>query len=68
MKIKPTQFLIIGVSGHGKVGADIALHCGYKDITFLDDNASVKVCIGFQSSESYLRQGNTVKMIFGGNR
>ena len=41
------RLLIIGASGHGKVIADIAVKCGYKDIVFLEDNENVKECAGF---------------------
>ncbi len=41
------RLVIIGASGHGKVIADLAVKCGYKDIVFLDDNENVKVCAGF---------------------
>lgn len=41
------RLLIIGASGHGKVIADIAVKCRYKDIVFLDDNENVKECAGF---------------------
>lgn len=41
------RLLIIGASGHGKVIADIAVKCGYKDILFIDDNENVKECAGF---------------------
>lgn len=41
------RLLIIGASGHGKVIADTAVKCGYKDIVFLDDNENVKECAGF---------------------
>lgn len=41
------KLIIIGASGHGKVIADIALKCGYKDIAFLDDNISLTECAGF---------------------
>ena len=41
------RFVIIGASGHGKVIADMAVKCGYKDIVFLDDNENVKECVGF---------------------
>ncbi|MDO4608893.1 MAG: acetyltransferase, partial [Clostridia bacterium] len=33
------RLIIIGAGGHGKVIADIALKIGYKEISFLDDNA-----------------------------
>lgn len=36
--------VIIGASGHGKVVADIAARCGYKNIVFLDDNPDIKNC------------------------
>lgn len=38
------KLIIIGASGHGRVVADIAAKCGYKDIVFLDDNAKIKSC------------------------
>lgn len=41
------RLIIIGASGHGKVVADIASHCGYEDISFLDDDDTLKSCIGF---------------------
>ena len=41
------RLIIIGASGHGKVVADIASHCGYKEILFLDDNDTLKSCMGF---------------------
>lgn len=41
------RLVIIGASGHGKVIADIAVKCRYKDIVFLDDNENVKECAGF---------------------
>ena len=41
------RLIIIGASGHGKVVADIAEHCGYKDISFLDDSTSIRTCMGY---------------------
>lgn len=38
------RILIIGASGHGKVVAGIAKLNGYKEIAFLDDDASKKSC------------------------
>lgn len=40
------RLIILGASGHGKVAADIAMHNGYDEILFLDDNPEVKVCLG----------------------
>lgn len=41
------RLLIIGANGHGKVVADIAHRLGsYKDIGFLDDDASIKEAMG----------------------
>ncbi len=40
------RLVIIGAGGHGKVIADIALKNGYKDISFLDDNAKGE-CLSF---------------------
>lgn len=40
------QLVIIGASGHGKVVADIASKT-YEKIIFLDDNPSVKTCLGY---------------------
>lgn len=41
------KLLIIGASGHGKVVADIAIKDGYEEIVFLDDNESIKICLGY---------------------
>ncbi len=41
------KLIIIGASGHGKVIADIAVHCGYSDIAFLDDNEYAEECMGY---------------------
>lgn len=38
------RLVIIGASGHGKVVADIAVRCGYKNIVFLDDNPDIGSC------------------------
>lgn len=35
------RLVIIGAGGHGKVAADIALLSGFKDIRFVDDDASL---------------------------
>ncbi len=40
------KLVIIGAGGHGKVVADIAVKSGYKDIVFLDDNATGD-CLNF---------------------
>lgn len=37
------KLVIIGASGHGKVIADIAIHLGYDNIIFLDDNPDLKM-------------------------
>lgn len=36
------KLAILGASGHGKVAADIALQCGWKEVSFFDDNAEGK--------------------------
>lgn len=41
------KLMIIGAVGYGKVVADIAIRCGYTEIAFLDDNESIKECMGF---------------------
>lgn len=41
------KLIIIGASGHGKVIADISALCGYKDISFLDDNKNVNSCMSY---------------------
>lgn len=41
------QLAILGASGHGKVVADIAAHCGYSKIVFLDDDETVLSCMGY---------------------
>ena len=40
------RLIIIGASGHGKVVADVAKHCNYKDIVFLDNDSEKKICAG----------------------
>lgn len=43
------KLLIIGASGHGKVVADIAIKMNrWKKIAFLDDNETVKTCMGLE--------------------
>lgn len=42
-----SRLVIIGAGGHGKVVADIAEKCGYKEIVFLDDNEDIRECAGF---------------------
>lgn len=43
------KLMIIGASGHGKVVADIAIKMNkWGDIAFLDDDNSVKTCMGFE--------------------
>lgn len=43
------KLLIIGASGHGKVVADIAIKMNkWGNISFLDDDNSVKTCMGFE--------------------
>ena len=38
------KLTIIGASGHGKVVADAASHCGYDEIEFLDDDETLSEC------------------------
>lgn len=38
------KLMIIGAGGHGKVVADIAKHHDYENISFLDDNSTIKMC------------------------
>lgn len=38
------KLTIIGASGHGKVVADAAAHCGYDKIEFLDDDETLSEC------------------------
>ncbi len=40
------RLIIIGAGGHGKVVADVALRCGYSDISFVDDHVFGE-CMGF---------------------
>lgn len=47
MEEKVARLIIIGANGHGKVIVDIAAGCGYKDISFLDDNEALKDCMGY---------------------
>jgi len=41
------KLIIIGASGHGKVVAEIARLCGYKEIIFLDNDSSIHSCSGY---------------------
>lgn len=41
------KLILIGASGHGKVVADIAKKNGYTEIAFLDDNETIKYCLGY---------------------
>lgn len=46
--IANNRLLIVGASGHGKVVADIAISTGsYREIAFLDDDESIRECMGF---------------------
>ncbi|MEY8515930.1 acetyltransferase [Lachnospiraceae bacterium 29-84] len=56
------RLVIIGASGHGKVVADIAVKMNrYNKIMFLDDDISIKECLGFpvigtsEDVEHYIR-------------
>lgn len=43
------KLIIIGAGGHGKVVADIAVKMNkWKSILFLDDDESIKECLGFK--------------------
>lgn len=43
------KLIIIGASGHGKVVADIAMKMNrWQTIVFLDDDETVKTCLGFE--------------------
>ena len=43
------KLFIIGASGHGKVVADIAIKMNrWQTIAFLDDNETVKTCMGLE--------------------
>lgn len=41
------SIIIIGAGGHGKVVAEIASLCGYKEIAFLDNDINIKSCLGY---------------------
>lgn len=61
------RLIIIGASGHGKVIADIAVKCGYKEIVFLDDNPEIRECAGFpvigRTAESAQLKGDKIVAI-----
>ncbi len=65
------RLMIIGAGGHGKVIADIALKNGYKDISFLDDNATGKCLdfpiIGISAKMDMMNDGKTDFIIAVGN-
>ncbi len=44
---KLNRLIIIGASRHGKVVADIAKHCGYTELVFLDNNPELKERSGY---------------------
>lgn len=53
------KLIIIGASGHGKVAADVAIKLNkWSTIAFLDDDDSVKTCLGFavigKTSDAFL--------------
>lgn len=41
------MLVIIGARGYAKVVVDIAVRRGYKEIVFLDDDESIKSCMGY---------------------
>ena len=45
------KLVIIGAGGHGRVCAEIAELCGYKEILFLDDNDSSVVKVSGKTSD-----------------
>ncbi len=45
------KLVIIGAGGHGRVCAEIAELCGYKEIIFLDDNDSDVVSVSGKTSD-----------------
>ena len=62
---KKYDLIIVGAGGHGKVAADIAYLCGYKDIVFLDSNNSLigkKIGIGSIYRLKYLNPLNLTEL------
>jgi hypothetical protein len=61
------KIIIIGVSGLGKVIADIALRNGYEDIVFLDDDSSISECASYpiegETSEAEKMTGDKIVAI-----
>ncbi len=41
------KLMIVGAGATGMKFADLAIHCGYEDIAFLDDDERIKLCSGF---------------------
>lgn len=41
------RLVIVGARGYAKVVVDIAIRCGYEDIIFLEDDESMKACMGY---------------------
>jgi len=52
------RLLIIGAGGHGRVAADIASHCGYRDIAYLDDAPGKGVVGKVADFERYLQEAD----------
>ncbi len=52
------QLLIIGAGGHGRVAADIASHCGYRDIAYLDDTPREGVIGTVADARLYLEKAD----------
>ncbi|MEP3525435.1 MAG: acetyltransferase [Hyphomicrobiales bacterium] len=69
------RLLLIGAGGHGKVAADIAEVCGFKDVTFLDQsyperetNGSWKIIDDLTSIDNYKAEGCAFFLTVGDNR
>lgn len=58
------KLTIIGASGHGKVVADIARHCGYEEMEFLDDDTSVTSCYDIPVAGTSTRASQTENDLF----
>lgn len=58
------KLTIIGASGHGKVIADMARLCGYEEMEFLDDDASVGTCYDIPVTGPVSSAGRSGNLLF----
>ena len=72
---KASSLILIGAGGHGKVAADIAEICGFKDVTFLDQsyperqkNGSWKIIDDLTNIDDFRAEGCKFFLTIGNNQ